>query len=627
MKKKNRSALMWINGVAGKAKIQIIILLLVQSVMGICDVASAMFLRNLVNKAVDKEQDGFIVAVAAFVGLIIVRIALRAVYRFLEEFMRSAAENRLKGRLFEALLHKDYASVSRVNSGEWMNRLTSDTVVVADGMAQILPGVAGMAVKMAGALAAILYMEPEFIFILAPGGALLIFFTYSFRKILKKLHKRIQESDGRLRVFFQERLGAMMIVRAYAQEDRTAEQAGELMKTHRAAKMKRNHFSNICNIGFASAMNGAYVLGAAFCGYGILNGTMSYGNLMAVLQLIGQIQNPFANITGYLPKYYAMLASAERLMEAERLADSKYMEMTEPEGTSEQERTAEPEGTAESEKTAEPEDGMDIHELPCGTPEQEFYRKSFRGICMEDVSFTYQPPVSDGTVISDISSVSDASQTSNTPEALDAPQTSNEPQMMPVVLSGMGLEIRKGEYVAFTGHSGCGKSTVLKLLMCLYPPDSGGLYLLSDEGKRPLTSHWRRLFAYVPQGNQIMSGTIREIITFGDPQGMREEERLGRALQIACADGFVAELEQGIDTLLGERGAGLSEGQMQRIAIARAVFSDHPILLLDEATSALDEAVEMKLLANLKAMTDKTVIIVTHRMAALSICDKEIKFE
>lgn len=585
MKKKNRSALMWINGVAGKARIQIIILLLVQSVMGICDVASAMFLRNLVNKAVDKERDGFIVAVAAFVGLVTVRIALRALYRFLEEFMRSAAENRLKERLFEALLHKDYASVSRVNSGEWMNRLTSDTVVVADGMAQILPGVAGMAVKMAGALAAILYMEPQFIFILAPGGALMIFFTYSFRKILKKLHKRIQESDGRLRVFFQERLGAMMIVRAYAQEDRTAEQAGELMKTHRAAKMKRNHFSNICNIGFASAMNGAYVLGAAFCGYGILNGTMSYGNLMAVLQLIGQIQNPFANITGYLPKYYAMIASAERLMEAERLADSEYMETTESEGI------------------AESEDSMKIHELPCGTPEQEFYRKSFRGICMEDVSFTYQPPVSDGTVISDA------------------------PQVMPVVLSGMGLEICKGEYVAFTGHSGCGKSTVLKLLMCLYPPDSGGLYLLSDEGKRPLTSRWRRLFAYVPQGNQLMSGTIREIITFGDPQGMREEERLDRALQIACADGFAAELEQGIDTLLGERGAGLSEGQMQRIAIARAVFSGHPILLLDEATSALDEAVEMKLLANLKAMTDKTVIIVTHRMAALSICDKEIKFE
>ena len=108
----------------------------------------------------------------------------------------------------------------------------------------------------------------------------------------------------------------------------------------------------------------------------------------------------------------------------------------------------------------------------------------------------------------------------------------------------------------------------------------------------PLTSQWRGLFAYVPQGNQLLSGTIREIIAFGDPENMRRDEELKRALTIACAQEFVEGLKQGIDTLLGERGTGLSEGQMQRIAIARAVFSDHPILLLDEATSSLDEEVD-----------------------------------
>ena len=99
-----------------------------------------------------------------------------------------------------------------------------------------------------------------------------------------------------------------------------------------------------------------------------------------------------------------------------------------------------------------------------------------------------------------------------------------------------------------------------------------------------------------------------------------------RAPTIACAQELVEGLKQGIDTLLGERGTGLSEGQMQRIAIARAVFSDHPILLLDEATSSLDEEVEAKLLANLRRMTDKTVVIVTHRTAVLSICDVDINF-
>ena len=142
-----------------------------------------------------------------------------------------------------------------------------------------------------------------------------------------------------------------------------------------------------------------------------------------------------------------------------------------------------------------------------------------------------------------------------------------------------------------------------------------------------MTAGWRGLFSYVPQGNQLMSGTIRQVVTFADEADMKREAEIRRALTIACADQFINELPDGLDTQLGERGAGLSEGQMQRIAIARAIFSDRPILLLDEATSALDEETEAKLLDNLRSMTDKTVIIVTHRPAALDITDKIIHFE
>lgn len=141
-----------------------------------------------------------------------------------------------------------------------------------------------------------------------------------------------------------------------------------------------------------------------------------------------------------------------------------------------------------------------------------------------------------------------------------------------------------------------------------------------------LTAAWRGLFAYVPQGNHLMSGTIREIIAFGDKKRMGKDDQLTRALRIACAEEFVAALKLGIDTPLGERGAGLSEGQMQRIAIARAVFSEHPILLLDEATSALDEQTEKRLLVNLRSMTDKTVLIITHRLAVFSVTDRVIYF-
>ena len=123
-----------------------------------------------------------------------------------------------------------------------------------------------------------------------------------------------------------------------------------------------------------------------------------------------------------------------------------------------------------------------------------------------------------------------------------------------------------------------------------------------------------------------MSGTIRDVVAFADKSGSRDDERIMQALKIACADSFISELENGIDTLLGERGTGLSEGQMQRVAVARAIFSESPIMLLDEATSALDEQTEKQLLENLRNMTDKTVIIVTHRPAALGICDRILRF-
>ena len=114
-----------------------------------------------------------------------------------------------------------------------------------------------------------------------------------------------------------------------------------------------------------------------------------------------------------------------------------------------------------------------------------------------------------------------------------------------------------------------------------------------------------------------MTGSIRDVVSFAAPELATDEEKIRRALIIACADEFVDDL----DAPLGERGSGLSEGQMQRIAVARAIFADSPVLLLDEATSALDEGTEKRLLENLQKLTDKTVVIVTHRRAALSICD------
>ena len=191
--------------------------------------------------------------------------------------------------------------------------------------------------------------------------------------------------------------------------------------------------------------------------------------------------------------------------------------------------------------------------------------------------------------------------------------------------------IKKGEIVCLTGASGSGKSTIFKLLLNLYSPTQGDIRLKGDyaqENGMSLTAQERSLFAYVPQGNFLFSGTIYENLTFFADKKENEDLniRVEKALQTACAE-FVYELPQGLQTPLNENGGGLSEGQTQRLAVARAILSDRPILLLDEATSALDGETESRLLENIRALKDKTCLIVTHRPAALNIADRILTVE
>ena len=563
MKRRNgeNNTLRWLISSAKGKKRYVLLLTVNSSILAVLSVVAALLLAGMVDAAVAKDWDRFRLYCIIEVSKLFVQTGLAIFNRVLEEHTRSSLENNLKSNLFSKLLTGDYAKVTAIHSGEWLQRMTSDTVVVAGGMTSILPGIVSMIVRLVVSLCLMIAIAPMFSVISVVCGAVLVLFSWCLRKGMKQLHKRVQMADSNLRVFLSERLGSMMILRAFEQEDAAVKQGREYMNVHRAARMKKNNITNLFHTGFGLAINCLHVGGAIFCGYGILMGTMTYGSFTAILQLVTKIQGPIGNISGYFPMYSAMLASAERLMEAE---------LHEPE-----------------------------YKAPYVGDIDEFYHNSFRGIGLRNAGFTYL--------------------------AVGDPESGKENR--PTVLKGLDMEIGKGQYVAFCGPSGCGKSTVLKLLMSMYSLDEGERYLVDENGERDLDAGWRGLFAYVPQGNQLMSGSIRDVVTFADEEKRLQDAKIHRALEIACADQFIAELPEGLDTLLGERGAGLSEGQMQRIAIARAIFSERPILLLDEATSALDEATEAKVLDNLRSMTDKTVIIVTHRPKALEITDKIITFK
>ena len=194
------------------------------------------------------------------------------------------------------------------------------------------------------------------------------------------------------------------------------------------------------------------------------------------------------------------------------------------------------------------------------------------------------------------------------------------------IINDINLTIPYGETIAFVGPSGEGKTTLIRLILALINPSSGKVYLKENNKKDSFNRDYRNLISYVPQGNTLFSGTIEDNLRYGNFEATEEE--IYEALKNACALDFVNELENGIETVIGEKATGISEGQAQRLAIARSFLRKKPILILDEATSALDPETEVSVLKSVKSLPHKpTCIIITHRPSALNICHRIIRLE
>jgi ABC-type multidrug transport system fused ATPase/permease subunit len=195
------------------------------------------------------------------------------------------------------------------------------------------------------------------------------------------------------------------------------------------------------------------------------------------------------------------------------------------------------------------------------------------------------------------------------------------------VLKNICIEIKPGEIVGIVGKSGQGKTTLIRLLLSFIEPTEGRAYITTPLNERfEITRASRNLISYVPQGNTLFSGTIADNLRVGSP--IATEKEIIQALQAACAWDFVKGLDNGINTFISEGGTGLSEGQLQRLCIARAIIKASPIFIFDEATSALDMDTEFSVLNSIKSLYPrKTCLIITHRPKALDICDRVFKIE
>ncbi|MBQ2986061.1 MAG: ABC transporter ATP-binding protein [Tyzzerella sp.] len=543
------NTLRWIIKALNKRKWMVGLLTIVQSIMAISGIAFALLMRSVIDHAVSKEYEEFWQSVVALAVLICLQLLLRFVNRFLEEDTHAAIENRLRQKTLHGILQSNFSRVKEYHTGELMNRITSDVGVVTDGAVTLVPSLTSMAVRIVGVLLVMGSIDWTMALVFLIAGCFVAALSVLPRRWQKRLHKKVQEADGNVKSYIQESLESLLVIHAFGCEDKIENSSLYKMKQHRHIRRKRTNLFNVMGTGLRLCIQGGYLFGLAWCGLGIIEGKITYGTLTAVIQLIGQIQTPFANIGSTFPKYSSMLASAERLMEITEQAECL--------------------------------------QLAEGSLSREEIYQDMQSIRFEDVSFAYDA---------------------------DRP-----------VLQKESFAVHKGEFVALIGSSGIGKSTIMKLLLSVYQPQEGKIEIETNQEKLSLSQLPAGMFAYVPQGNYLMSGPIWEVVGFAEKSENIDRHRVEEACKAACAHEFICELPKGYDTVLGERGDGLSEGQMQRLAVARAVYSGCPVLLLDEATSALDADTERRMITSLKQMSEYTVFLVTHRKEVWELCDRVLE--
>lgn len=504
----------------------------------------ALGTQGVIDSAVAGNPAAFQAACGRQAAIIAGILICLTLLRHLRDRLHADLERDWKQQLLHGLLHGDYAAVSGYHSAELLNRLNNDVAKVNDGVLSIIPSAAAMVTRLIAAVVVLGTLDARFTLLIAVIGCAAILATGMMRRKLKDLNKRVSEHDGKVSGFLQETIEKLLMVQTMDISAEVERRADVLLAERYDIQRKRKNVSLFTNTGVSLMSYGAGFLALCWCAYRMLRGQMSFGSLTAVTQLVSQLQMPFVNLSGVLPQYVAMVASAERLMELDAIR-------------------------------GEP--------VPVGESLEEMYRR-MEHIDAANISFSY-----------------------------DRDQ----------ILCDAEFSLPKGAFAVITGPSGIGKSTLLKLLLGVFRPESGGLYLSCKDEKIPLDRSTRRLFAYVPQGNLLLSGTVRENLTIVKPNATEEEIR--NAVWVSAMEEFLPQLPLGLDTVLGESGAGLSEGQAQRLAIARAVLGGAPVLLLDECTSALDAETEQKVLQRLKGLPNRTCIAVTHRTAAKQLATHQLE--
>ena len=521
--------------------------ILVSVLVGVAGVAVSLAFVWISKKVVDVATGAAAGSVntlaAVMIGIMVVQVLIRVGARYWEGYIVVRVQNQMRAQVFHKVMFSTWNGKDRFHSGDTVSRLEEDIRVVVDFICVTLPDTLCTVIQLVAASAYVFILSPGLAWILLIIMPVAVLFSRLFFRRLRALTGEIRAADAAVQGHIQENTQRRVLVRMLGATGGVLEKLGGLQETVYGKTITRLNYNAISRgfmqLGFAAGYALVFLWGV----FGLKDGSLGYGTMVAFLQLVGQVQRPVANIALQVPAFIRALSSEDRLLDLVNAVQE--------------------------------EEGSDI--VLDGAP----------GVRVEKLTFTYEG-------------------------------------IHKSVVRSLDYDFKPGSMTAIIGSTGAGKSTLVRVIMALLKPDSGSVTLYDGKHEVPSGVRTRCNFMYVPQGNSLMSGSIRENLLLAKPDATEDELR--EVLHLAAAD-FVYDLENGLDTVCAEIGAGLSEGQAQRIAIARALLRPGGILVLDEATSALDADTELELLERLGARYrgTKTILCITHRPAATSYADGVLK--
>lgn len=499
--------------------------------------------KRAIDIATDRLDASLISAAVILTALIAAQVGLGVAARWVRALLGVKAQNRMRHRLFAHLLACKWNGQEQRHSGDVLNRLERDVADVVSVLTETAPSLLAVLLRLAGAFLFLYSMDPQLACLTIVIVPLFLFLSRAYVKKMRTLTRDVRNTESRIQSILQESIQHRMVLKTLEQEDRQSQRLEHVQHHLREQVKQRTRFSSFSsgtlNAGFAICYLVAFLWGVTR----LHEGTITYGMMMAFIQLVGQIQGPFRDLTRFIPVVINACTAGERLMELESAPEEQKGDSKRFDGPA--------------------------------------------GIRFEQVDYAYD-------------------------------------RNKRFILKGFSYDFPPGSSTAIMGETGAGKTTLVRLILALLQPETGRVVLYDGKQSVTCSAQTRCNLVYVPQGNTLFSGTVRDNLLMGDPDA--DEQRMREALQDACAD-FILSLPDGLDTRCGEMGAGLSEGQAQRIAIARALLRRGNILLLDEATSALDSETERRLLDNLirKHLQHKTLLFITHRSAMVEHCSQVLR--